>query len=252
MDTLACLYPTPLSSFLTRTPPFPPSLSPIPQRRFDNGGERVTVPLAVCVGASNELPEDPELDALYDRFLFRRECTPVTDGALPGLLSAFAHEGQAEGQGDGGGGGGSGNDAQGPGAADGTSQLGDFASIAAEAAAGVAVPASVVDLLCRLRSHLAEACEPPIYLSDRRLVKCIKVRPLAVKKTNRPRPPALRSASLPPLHAMLKHDERTCVAHHSLERPHNHTRARSLNHSIAHATPHPSACLLDLWCGLHG
>ena len=39
---------------------------------------------AVQVGASNELPESEELDALYDRFLIRRRVSQVrTIGLLP-------------------------------------------------------------------------------------------------------------------------------------------------------------------------
>ena len=41
------------------------------ERLFDNGSERINVPLLCLVGASNELPESEELDALYDRFLLR-------------------------------------------------------------------------------------------------------------------------------------------------------------------------------------
>jgi MoxR-like ATPase len=36
------------------------------------------VPLVTLVGASNELPESEELDALYDRFLLRKEVKQVT------------------------------------------------------------------------------------------------------------------------------------------------------------------------------
>ena len=39
------------------------------------------VPLLCMVGASNELPESEELDALYDRFLLRR-CVPASPPAL--------------------------------------------------------------------------------------------------------------------------------------------------------------------------
>lgn len=38
------------------------------------------VPLVTLVGASNELPESEELDALYDRFLIRKEVKQVTAG----------------------------------------------------------------------------------------------------------------------------------------------------------------------------
>jgi len=46
-------------------------LTLINERRFHNGREAVTVPLITLFGATNELPEDDELQALYDRFLLR-------------------------------------------------------------------------------------------------------------------------------------------------------------------------------------
>jgi MoxR-like ATPase len=41
------------------------------ERRFHNGRQIESVPLITLFGASNELPEDDELQALYDRFLLR-------------------------------------------------------------------------------------------------------------------------------------------------------------------------------------
>jgi len=41
------------------------------ERRFHNGNRAERVPLIALFGASNELPEDDELQALYDRFLLR-------------------------------------------------------------------------------------------------------------------------------------------------------------------------------------
>ncbi len=41
------------------------------ERRFHNGREVLDVPLISLFGASNELPEEDELQALYDRFLVR-------------------------------------------------------------------------------------------------------------------------------------------------------------------------------------
>jgi MoxR-like ATPase len=41
------------------------------ERRFHNGRGVEVVPLVTLFGASNELPEDDELQALYDRFLLR-------------------------------------------------------------------------------------------------------------------------------------------------------------------------------------
>ncbi|MGH7768756.1 MAG: AAA family ATPase, partial [Candidatus Binatia bacterium] len=46
-------------------------LTLINERLFHNGKEVVSVPLLTLFGASNELPEDDELMALYDRFLLR-------------------------------------------------------------------------------------------------------------------------------------------------------------------------------------
>jgi MoxR-like ATPase len=48
------------------------------ERLFDNGNQRLPVPLLCLVGASNELPESEELDALYDRFLIRRTVAQVS------------------------------------------------------------------------------------------------------------------------------------------------------------------------------
>lgn len=47
------------------------------EKAFDNGGKRTQVPLDICVGASNELPTDDALNALYDRFLLRHWVEPV-------------------------------------------------------------------------------------------------------------------------------------------------------------------------------
>lgn len=41
------------------------------ERRFHNGRESVIVPLLTVFGAANELPEEDELSAIYDRFLVR-------------------------------------------------------------------------------------------------------------------------------------------------------------------------------------
>src|SRR5580658_3565570 len=46
-------------------------LTLINERVFHNGRERVNVPLITLFGASNELPDEDELTALYDRFMLR-------------------------------------------------------------------------------------------------------------------------------------------------------------------------------------
>ncbi len=46
-------------------------LTVINERVFHNGRERVIVPLITMFGASNELPDEEELTALFDRFMLR-------------------------------------------------------------------------------------------------------------------------------------------------------------------------------------
>ncbi|MDC1215576.1 AAA family ATPase [bacterium] len=137
------------------------------ERLFDNGNERVEVPLLCLVGASNELPESEELDALYDRFLLRSCVEQVSSSALSGLLSMKAGElpGKA-----------SGSVNQMANNTNGNAmplKVSDFQGVKAAAEAAVDVPQSVVDLIVDLRAHLQNKCEPPVYVSDRRLVKSV-------------------------------------------------------------------------------
>lgn len=46
-------------------------LTVLEERRFHNGPRAVEVPLVTLIGASNELPEEEALHALYDRFMLR-------------------------------------------------------------------------------------------------------------------------------------------------------------------------------------
>jgi MoxR-like ATPase len=58
------------------------------ERQFDNGaGVREDCPIRCVVGASNELPESDELDALYDRFLVRKEVLSLSDEGVMKILS---------------------------------------------------------------------------------------------------------------------------------------------------------------------
>ena len=56
------------------------------EREFDNGTVREKTPLVAVIGASNELPEGKELEALFDRFLLRLHVGPVSKEAFPELL----------------------------------------------------------------------------------------------------------------------------------------------------------------------
>lgn len=56
------------------------------ERTFRRGRERHKLDLFSVVGASNRLPEDAALRALYDRFLVRIRCDAVSDNSLPLLF----------------------------------------------------------------------------------------------------------------------------------------------------------------------
>ncbi|MDP1687144.1 AAA family ATPase [Hydrogenophaga sp.] len=56
------------------------------ERQFDNGSQRLPVPLVCLVGASNEQPQDDSLLAFYDRFLLRVPVQPVDDAHFAALL----------------------------------------------------------------------------------------------------------------------------------------------------------------------
>jgi MoxR-like ATPase len=48
------------------------------EREFDNGQHRLKTPLITVIAASNELPQEEELAALYDRFLCRYEVKAIS------------------------------------------------------------------------------------------------------------------------------------------------------------------------------
>ncbi len=58
------------------------------ERVFYDGYTEIPVKLWSLFGASNEIPEDPELEALYDRFLLRHYVKPLTDDNWRALLRA--------------------------------------------------------------------------------------------------------------------------------------------------------------------
>jgi MoxR-like ATPase len=58
------------------------------ERVFRRGRETRKLPLLMVVGASNRLPEEDALNALFDRFLMRVHCDNVADERLAGVLDA--------------------------------------------------------------------------------------------------------------------------------------------------------------------
>jgi MoxR-like ATPase len=65
------------------------------ERQFDNGHQRLPVPLVTLVGASNEQPQDDSLLAFYDRFLLRVPVQPVDDAHFSALLTSTMPGAQA-------------------------------------------------------------------------------------------------------------------------------------------------------------
>ena len=58
------------------------------ERIFRRGRETIRLPTLMVVGASNNLPEDEALRALFDRFLLRVNCVNVPDESLSDVLKA--------------------------------------------------------------------------------------------------------------------------------------------------------------------
>ncbi|MDT7837874.1 AAA family ATPase [Aquabacterium sp. OR-4] len=56
------------------------------ERQFDNGAQRLAVPLVCVIAASNEPPADESLQAFHDRFLLRVPVAPVSDAGFAALL----------------------------------------------------------------------------------------------------------------------------------------------------------------------
>lgn len=120
------------------------------EREFDNGTTRLHCPLAMAVGASNELPAENEgLEALFDRFVLRRDVKYI---ASRDARKALIQGGQA------------------PITAKITA---DELVQGREIARAVTIPDAVLDQLLDLRDALAQKCG--IEVSDRRMVKLAKI-----------------------------------------------------------------------------
>lgn len=62
-------------------------LTILQERVLYDGYNEINVPLWSLFGASNEVPEEPELEALYDRFLLRHFVRPVSEDQWKDLLN---------------------------------------------------------------------------------------------------------------------------------------------------------------------
>ncbi len=122
------------------------------EREFDNGTRRDKTPLIAVIGASNELPESEELDALFDRFLLRVHVGAVSKAGFFNLIGLRGHAAPNV-----------------PSALKLTDA--DVAAIQA-AAEKVDVPEDVVSLLGALRERCGAES---IHVSDRRWRKIVKL-----------------------------------------------------------------------------
>jgi len=127
------------------------------ERVFHNGGQEMQVPLISLFGASNEMPQGNELEALWDRFLLRFRVGYVTDTGFAKFIRAASAKLGAK-----------------PGAnhnghnSNGSQPLTLLQSelIALQGgAAQVAIPNAAIDLIEQLRKELAGK---GIIISDRR------------------------------------------------------------------------------------
>jgi MoxR-like ATPase len=138
------------------------------ERQFDNGaGTREDCPIRCVIAASNELPDSDELDALYDRFLLRKEVLSVSDEGLKELLTSTS-AGTSP--------------CDGPNASDGdasecdvvfTDGLDNLINMLSMSADSVRLEDDVCNILQGLRTFMVQ--ELDVDISDRRLVKAARL-----------------------------------------------------------------------------
>jgi MoxR-like ATPase len=124
----------------------------INERLFHNGSKAQRVPLQVLFGASNEIPQDPSLEALYDRFALRY----VTDRLALDTSAASLFQMAA---------------GNGPKVTIPKLSLKDLETAQAEAEQ-VSVPEAAIELFVTLRKAMAEA---GIKVSDRKWVQAVRI-----------------------------------------------------------------------------
>ena len=119
------------------------------ERVFHNGAQEMRVPLISLFGASNEMPQGNELEALWDRFLLRFRVGYVTDTGFVKFIRAAAtkHNGHSS------------NGSQRL-----TLQQSELGALQ-QGAAHVAIPNAAIDLIEQLRRDLTAK---GIIISDRR------------------------------------------------------------------------------------
>jgi MoxR-like ATPase len=123
-------------------------LSLLNERVFYNNGQPVPCPLITLFGASNELPEDESLQALYDRFALRYWVDYLSDPGFEKLLTSTSIS-----------------------ALSASISVSDLATLQAQVPK-VQIPQSIIDALVKLRIQLRSE---EIEASDRRWKQCLKL-----------------------------------------------------------------------------
>lgn len=119
------------------------------EHRFENGTEQLETPLFTLIGASNEFPEEDRLNALYDRFLIRREVEAIqTPANFMTMLQGTTEEMTLP-----------------------TLSMEEIAQIHA-ATNAVIIPTTIIELLTDIHFQLKDA---GIVVSDRRTKQCLAV-----------------------------------------------------------------------------
>ncbi|KAK3246267.1 hypothetical protein CYMTET_44196 [Cymbomonas tetramitiformis] len=131
-------------------------LSIMNERMFHNGSQPRDAPLVCLVGASNEMPESDELEALFDRFLLRRWVPPLSGDGFMSYLEGMS--GNAELQ------------PVLPPPSTATISHEDIRTVR-RCASRVEIPDAVMDRLLLIRHFTATLTEPTCYVSDRRWKK---------------------------------------------------------------------------------
>ena len=188
-------------------------LSLLNERSFRRGATRIRVPLRVCVGASNALPDDEALAAFADRFLLRAFLEPIADPRLEELLSGGWSLGQAK-----------------------EGRRATMADLDALSAASLAAD------LAPVRPHLAHAVrllrKSGVVLSDRRVVKVQRLVAAAAVMSGRLVP---TSADLWPLVVAVPTREGQAAARDALRDVLRESESAALGAAAAEASLGPLA-----------
>jgi MoxR-like ATPase len=124
-------------------------------RVYDNGTTRQSVPLIACFGASNEMPQGDDLEALWDRFLLRLQVGYLCESSFDKLIGSSVISLAAR-----------------PAPSPTTLSQADLAALQVRTAL-LPIPAAITGALVALRRDLEQ--QHGIIASDRRWVQCLRL-----------------------------------------------------------------------------